>query len=228
MSGSPDEKEMRIAVTGRLRLAYPAARIIEELPVKAEGDDRRADLAVIGPDYLITVELKSKRDTLDRLVDQVRMFARYSHRVIVVADDKWWRVEPIKSRHAIWHEASALPAADPVSHLCHQWRFPEPDPQDPNAAGPWRCVPVKGHEKVNAPGLRHLLWRDELAAEAHRHGLGAAPRSTRGDLIAAMSWHMRGREITEAVCRQLRSRPFAAGDAPVRDEAAPLDAAGAP
>lgn len=99
------------------------------------------------------------------------------------------------------------------------WAYPEPT-DFPQRSHCWEKTDRwRSHRQAQprAHDFLHLLWRDELAAEAMRHGIGANARSTVGYLIGEMCWLMSGREIAQAVCRQLRARTFVEADAPVTE-----------
>lgn len=64
------EQEIRIAAAELAQQYWPSARIVHELNV--ETGSSRADMAVIGSEELILIELKSERDKLERLDAQLR------------------------------------------------------------------------------------------------------------------------------------------------------------
>lgn len=71
---SAAEERIRVKAEAMLRSAFPDARLVHELVLKQGGC--RIDLAAITPDRLICVEVKSERDVLDRLPDQVEAMRR--------------------------------------------------------------------------------------------------------------------------------------------------------
>ncbi|WP_331373792.1 NERD domain-containing protein [Sinorhizobium chiapasense] len=218
MTRSSDEQEIRDAVVARLRELMPAARIVHELNVAGQGTNR-IDVAAIDTAAIVGAEIKSRKDVLKRLDEQWPAFNRCCHYVVVVAHEKHfaeyrdphWRddVEPyIDLNHPLFF--GKWGARD------HVWRFPKPD-QPPRYG---RCVwHFDRHRDVRtqpqASAMLEMLWAEELRTECWVHRISATQRSTRPDMIRDMVWHMTGREIVHAVCRQLRARSFAEADPPI-------------
>lgn len=199
MAGSAAEREIRDAVAARLRRELPSARIIHELPVGGS----RADLAAVEPSRVLLFEIKSEKDVLDRLSTQMRDYCRAAHATVLVAHRKWFDQTPYANGHArlVWpHE---------IDWRCAIWAYPEPD--DAFLTHHWR-LPLTGLVQPHASSLLFLLWRDELMEEAVRHRIAFGRRERVSDLVHLMAWHMTGREIAEAVCRQLRWRHFPEAD----------------
>ncbi|MEL7525051.1 MAG: hypothetical protein AAFN16_04745 [Pseudomonadota bacterium] len=67
---SGDVQELRAAVADRLRELRPSARILHEINVA--GGTVRLDVTAASPEEIITAEIKSKRDKLDRLPEQLK------------------------------------------------------------------------------------------------------------------------------------------------------------
>ena len=84
---SSEELEMRALIVPELRKRYPSARIIHELPLRYSTN--RIDLAAVTEDEIVTVEIKSSRDVVDRLERQLREFAPISSRLICALAPKW-------------------------------------------------------------------------------------------------------------------------------------------
>lgn len=209
--GSPAEREMRDEVANHLRRELPGYRIVHELVM---GYTARADLVAIGRDRIIAVELKSSRDTLKRAEKQVVAFRALSHATVLVLDQKFFDRRPYRNGEArcaapsvagrpeIWHYPRPAPDADYYGGAgMYQWIVPRPP------AGPQR--------QPCAFDFLGLLWRSELVAEAERHGIAAPRNLNMSKITAAMVWQMTGREIAEAVCRQLRARRFPEADPPL-------------
>lgn len=215
---SAAEREIRDAVVVRLRELAPGARIVHELNVAGQGTNR-VDVAAITANTIIGIEIKSEKDVLKRLTDQLKAFRKCCHFVAVAAHTKHFK----EYRDDFWR-------ADVPSelHLDHPefygknrwedgvWRYPRPEKLkydrpswhfDINATS-WK-FPLRSSD------LLQMLWAEELRVEAGRHRLPSGSRETRGKLIQSMSLMMTGREVTEAVCRQLRARTFAEADAPI-------------
>jgi hypothetical protein len=73
---------------------------------------------------------------------------------------------------------------------------------------------------LRSSDLLQMLWAEELRIESSLHRLACGSRETRGTMIRNMSLMMTGQEVSRAVCRQLRARPFAEADAPIVEEMA--------
>jgi hypothetical protein len=168
----------------------------------------RADLAAIEPERLILFEVKSEKDTLDRLPRQVETFSRLAHAAVVVAHEKWFDRIPYNNgtpRLVFPHDA----------RRAHVWCWPEVD----TAAYPMAFVyrwqaPRTSLRQPRAYDFLQLMWRDEMATEAARHRISAGPRASMVAMAEQMAYLMTGREIAQAVCRQLRQRPFPEADPP--------------
>lgn len=200
MSGSAEERAMRDAIIPRLRLLCPGARIIHELVA----GDCRADLAAVETDRVTLVEIKSRKDTLERLKRQMEAFKMHGHRVVLLIDQKWI------SRGDSLREAAGRASI---------WRYPEPTNLGLYTPGEWRMF-FDAQPQPRASCLLQLLWRSELIEECERRGIASGRRDTMNDMIRDMVWLMTGREIAEAVCRQLRKRRFPEADAPILDQIA--------
>ncbi|MDE1914683.1 MAG: hypothetical protein KGJ57_04375 [Sphingomonadales bacterium] len=212
MSGSPAEREIRDYAAGRLREMMPEARIIHELVVGG----CRADLAAVQPERITLVEIKSERDTLKRLAEQVRQFGRAAHQVIVIAHERWFDTTPYNNGHPRCAPIEAL-AQGAESHEI--WAYPELASRP--LYGAWRTQPWRASQpEPHAWRLLELLWKEELLAECRRHNIAAGSRSTCPAMMRDMAWLMTGREIARTVCRQLRARPFPEADAPIFEERA--------
>jgi hypothetical protein len=207
MSGSPAEREIRDYAADRLRQMIPGARIIHELVVGG----CRADLAAVTEERVTLVEIKSERDTLKRLPEQVRQFSRAAHEVIVIAHARWWDTTPYHNGAPRFVPGKDL--ADGLKEAC-VWGYPEVADRYPYGAWSmqrfWSAQP-----EPHAARLLELCWKAELLAECSRHRIAASSRTNMMTLIRDMAWHMTGAEITRAVCRQLRMREFPEADAPI-------------
>lgn len=201
--GSSAEHEIRDALVAFLHSHTPDARVVHELVVGG----CRADVGAVFRGRLILFEIKSERDVLKRLDEQVRQFSAAAHDTVIVAHEKFFDTAPYHdgNRRIAWphplqsyygRTPSVWAYPDPEwSPYGHRWAMPRPSLRQPQA-----CT------------FLDLLWRDELAAECSRHRIAVTSRTPRWPMIEQMAWLMTGRQIAEAVCRQLRQRPFPAAD----------------
>lgn len=227
---SSAEWEIREAVVARMRELLPSARIVHELNVASTGSNR-IDVAAVSAEHIIAVEIKSAKDKLARLDEQWQAFNACCHLVLVAAHDKHfvdWRSE---------HWRDDVPSERHLNHplfLGDRWRrahyvWPYPRPNRP-IAGPWTPVAetwtiprqfLLGRPKQpRAYNLLDMLWAAELRDECNQHRIANSSRSTREHMIEDLCWHLTGREIAAAVCRQLRGRVMAEADAPIFEVAA--------
>lgn len=201
---------MRDYAATRLRMMMPEARIIHELVVGG----CRADLAAIQPERVTLVEIKSRKDTLKRLEEQVRQFTRAAHEVVVIADEKWFDTTPYNSGVPRFVPSEALQQTGANITI---WAYPE-DETRPNYSG-WSIPRWWGSfAEPHAARLLEICWKDELLAECQRHRIPAGSRTNMPTIIRDMALLMTGREIARAVCRQLRMRSFPEADAPIFEE----------
>ena len=202
---SAAELEIRDAVVARFRKLWPTARIIHELNI--DGGTTRADVAAVTVDRLILCEIKSERDTLDRLEAQCRSFYPTCHHLVVAAHEKWFaEPAPVRRKNGdIHYPPSAIAGMGAGATM---WRYP--------GQGEW----LIGRAVTPWPDrMLGLLWVDELKAECARHQAGLAGRSASRDLRGALMAQLLGPEIEAAVCRRLRSRPFTEADPQIREGA---------
>lgn len=207
MAGSASERAIRDAVATFLRRELPQARIIHELVCGGS----RADLAAVERERVLLFEVKSEKDVLARLPTQLRDFTGCAHGTVLIAHEKWFDKTPYNNGNLrlAWPHRSEW--------RCDVWVYPETTP-DPYRSYQWR-LPRPSLAQPHAAALLGLLWKDELLAEAARHRIAITARSRVPDIVELMAWHMTGREIAQAVCRQLRTRPFPEADAPISEQA---------
>jgi len=208
MAGSAAEREVRGYAVPRIREMLPGARIIHELVVAG----CRADLAAVETERITLFEIKSSRDKLDRLPEQVRQFTRAAHDVVVIADERWFDQTPYATGHARFVPRDDLWIS---GHSYDIWAFPEV----PGRAmhGTWSLTnwrKYRWRRMPHAERMLELIWREEMIVEAHRHGINAGSRSTRASLMDDLAWKLTGEQVVRAVCRQLRQRRFPEADPP--------------
>ncbi|HEY0920616.1 hypothetical protein [Devosia sp.] len=236
-SRSSAEVEIRDAVVARLRELRPDARIVHELNVD-EGMNR-VDVAAIGRDRIVFVEIKSERDKPHRLARQLHAFGPCCHALILAAHEKWFASPGTERKVRRVHKVR-VPQQDPdtgmmtlVPGTIEDWyNVHLPSPMQLLLAefphwgiAEWQYPPPDGHRRWElqrydwhrpwADKLLHLLWRNELVAVCDRLRVACSPRAARSDLIAAIVQVARCLEIEAEVCHALRGREFAEADAPI-------------
>nr|WP_250807908.1 hypothetical protein [Neorhizobium tomejilense] len=214
---SASEKAIRDAVIARCREHWPEARIIHELAIGG----CRADIAVVTEQHVFSFEIKSERDTLERLERQFKFFDASTHGCIVVTHECWFE------KFAYANGISGLRPSPELKEYDIRatalWVFPEP------AEGSWQTNVYRWRKpgrdfnfdqfrQPRAANLLGILLKEELVNEARRHRVPIKTKWSVTPIINAMAYHMTGREVAEAVCRQLRMRRFAEADEPIYPE----------
>lgn len=222
MTRSFDEQEIRNAVVSRLRQLMPGARIVHELNVAGQGTNR-IDVAAIGTEHIVAVEIKSRKDVLKRLEEQWKAFNEVCHFVIVAAHEKHFadfREKYWSDDHPPERRLNHPLFFDKWAHVFHVWQYPMPPEEARSRYRPdgtsWTFERLHHLDKIpRATSMLEMLWAAELQAECRRHLISCSQRSTRGVMVRDLAWNLTGKEITHAVCRQLRQRAFAEADAPI-------------
>ncbi|MCX5516259.1 hypothetical protein [Kaistia algarum] len=208
--GSSAEHEIRDALVGFLHRHAPSARVVHELVVGG----CRADVGAVFRDRLILFEIKSERDVLKRLDEQVRQFSAAAHDTVIVAHEKFFDTATYQNgnRRIAWPH----PLQSHCGRTPYVWAYP--DPQWSPYGHRW-ALPRPSLRQPQACTFLDLLWRDELVTECFRSRISVTSRTPRWPMIEQMAWLMTGREIAEAVCRQLRQRSFPAADPAILEKA---------
>lgn len=173
MNRSDEELAMRRAIATWGRPRWPDARLVHELVVGAS----RIDMAFVGPEYLVGIEIKSSRDTLDRLHDQHRVFSAMLPLTIYALAPIW------RDQAEVWPQIFVEGGA--IYNDGIHW--------------------YKVDRSVTAQML-HLLWAAELRNVAARTLISHGSRSPRQTMIGDLARALTGDEIVREVCRELRAR----------------------
>lgn len=210
MSGSVAEERIRAKAEAMLRSLFPDARIIHELVLRQGGV--RIDLAAVRPAYIAVVEIKSERDVLTRLPDQVAaamevadlfgvcVAEKHANKIGKSYDDDakvklpWGAQLLIEAEHGF--------DLKPYDAFHHEggWR---------HRVEPRLCNPAARLE---------MLWAEELKLISQR------PKLSRQPAKRHICETMTGKQIREAVCAILRARPFPRADPAIPYEAPALAA----
>ena len=203
---SEAEAEIRGPVVERLRQIIPGCRIIHEVNAASFGN--RIDVMAVGTESIATVEIKSAKDKLKRMPDQVAAMRSVSNLVYVAIHERFldvnekfgWVSPPKEARGAVtW----VWPIADRGSNDdCNAFWLPRHRWEKPMTALP--------------PGAIGLLWRKELqdiAASIGAKGVSSMNMDVAQDYIL---WRMTGQELARAICGKLRERACVEADDPIR------------
>jgi hypothetical protein len=161
--------DIRAALWARLDAQHasdPGARLLDELGV-CEGRCR-IDLAVVG-ECLHGFEIKSDRDTLERLDAQQRLYSKVFDRITIVAHGahmsrvldrvpEWWGVTQAIGIGPVFAKRGSGCAAQAIVSFIDR-RPPRPNPAP------------------DALAIVQLLWRDEVIALLERRGMDHGVRS---------------------------------------------------
>lgn len=232
MSGSVAEERIRAKVEAALRREFPDARIVHELNMSQGGI--RLDLAAVRPDGITLVEIKSERDVLKRLRDQITAARRVTGDVRVYAAEKHRAGLVNAHRHHL---------ADADGKTIYDWvegkggrRSGHTRPNPAYIADLFKCrVLIEKEEgfvwceemhpswwhrwmfeySADPRQLVELLWAEELRTLLAGAGLSASSRAARDETKRIAVEHMTGQQIRRGVCAALRARTFARADAAI-------------
>lgn len=199
---STAEADIRAPVVERLREIIPGCRIIHEINAASFGN--RIDVLAVGEDRIAAVEIKSAKDKLDRLPEQIKAMRSVSNMVFSALHERFLDVHG--ASHYPPHEANgaivwAWPVCNRLGHvqLSQEWI----------AKDPWRkssqCLP---------PDAIGMLWRNELQDVCAEWRIKGARSLTMGQAVDHIRWRMTGEEITRLICSVLRKRVCVEADAP--------------
>ena len=163
-----------------LRDLFPDARIIHEFELGGV----RLDLAAVTPDRLILAEIKSERDTLDRLERQAKFAAAFGGPVLICYAPRWR--EEIRKRDL--------------------YRFQRLEETEDGFTGLLPAWLEARNDRYDSRLLIGLLLKPELLALAAP--FGGKARHTVPELHRLAHEHLTGREIRRGVMAALRARRF--------------------
>lgn len=191
---SEAEAEIRGAVVEHLRLIRPNARIMHEVNAGSYGN--RIDVLAVDVCEIITVEIKSAKDKLARLPEQVKAMRGVSNIVVAALHEKFLQTHrngafhpPEEANGAITWAFPRIARAGHV-HCGEEWR-------DFEYHRPPSCLP---------PGALMMLWAAELQGICARLGVPKARSLAMPKAADAIRWRLTGEEIAREVCAALRAR----------------------
>lgn len=200
---SQDEADIRLLVVERLREMVPGCRIIHE--INAESFGNRIDVLAVGEDWMVAVEIKSKKDKLDRLPAQIEAMRKVTPSVYSAIHEKFlkqgarYQQAPDEARYSI---AWAYPKADRGKYY--------------RCLGEWH----EGHDWPNRPNCLPsaalgMLWARELQEECAAIGAKGVSRMNMAKATDYLRWNLTGEQLTRMICRVLRARVCVEADAPI-------------
>jgi len=181
---------MRRAVAAWGHRRWPGYRCIHEVPLS----ERRIDMAFVGVKDIIGVEIKSSRDRLDRLEDQVEEYRRWLPEVWVAVATKWRDHDALGLRRLNLIVLDDAPRRVPaiIEHRRGRRAY---------------------RDELVCSRMLGLLWQEEAARIAQRTAIipGTSPtRDPRHKILPLLARLLTGNEIMREVCAELRHRPAAA------------------
>ncbi|MGY3581377.1 hypothetical protein ACVIGB_000554 [Bradyrhizobium sp. USDA 4341] len=201
---SAEELDMRDLIVPALRKRWPGARIIHELPLRYSTN--RIDLAAVTETEIISVEIKSSRDVIDRLETQLRAFQPISARTIAALAPRWNEQLPMIEKKAKYG-TSYLPQYTETQEIIRKVGGIETWTVD---VGVGRIdVTEAGPYRANKPWLAQMLeilHVSELVEIADRHRVAKGQRPVHFNLVTDLVDLLQGREVVKAVCAALRAR----------------------
>lgn len=201
---SSEELEMRRLIVPELRKRWPSARIIHELPLRYSTN--RIDLAAVTETEIVSVEIKSSRDVMDRLESQLRAFQPISSRIIAAVAPRWNEKLPMLEKPfqgGTSYQMQYTETQDIIRKVggVEVWTV--------DAGAGSIELTDGGPYRANKPWLAQMLDMlhvSELTEIAHRHQIAVAKRPVHLTLVTDLVDMLQGREVVKAVCRALRSR----------------------
>jgi hypothetical protein len=201
---STEELDMRALIVPALRKRWPGARIIHELPLRYSTN--RVDLAAVTETEIVSVEIKSSRDVMDRLESQLRAFQPICSRTIAALAPRWNERLPMIERK-FEGGTSYIPQYTETQEIIRKVGGIETWTVD--AAAGLIDVTCSGPYRANRPWLAQLLDMlhvTELVDIADRHRVAKAKRPVHFNLVSDLTDLLQGREVVKAVCAALRAR----------------------
>lgn len=195
---------MRALIVPELRKSYPTARIIHELPVRYSTN--RIDLAAVTESEIVSVEIKSSKDVIDRLEAQLRAFLPISSRIIAALAPRWNEKLPMIETKGDTFSAHRQQFTDTQEIIrrvggVEVWTVDAANNAIEVTDGAWRRA-----RKPWLAQMLDMLHVAELVAIADRHRVAVPKRPNHLTLVSELVDMLQGREVVAAVCRALRER----------------------
>lgn len=206
---STEEGQMRDVMVAKLRELRPSARIIHELPLRYS--QRSIDLAAVTGNEIITCEIKSSRDVIDRLAAQLAAFGPVSTRLLVALAPRWNEKLPdIERAGKLPGSTMIVPQYTEAQQVCRAAREQHPHIQIVTCCAetgsiemdPWYYHGANRRPSTHA--MLEMLHVRELVHLAMVHGF--ASRERHDDLVQACWSALTGEQILRGFCAALRSR----------------------
>jgi hypothetical protein len=218
---SSAEAEIRDAVVARLRVLRPDARIMHEINSCLGGN--RIDVLAVSPADIVAVEIKSKKDKLDRLPAQIKAMQGVAHVAVSALHEKFCP-ENLGSLHYCDYERSGefyrrdRPKEAGYSKV---WAYAGVKAKTYRSYRTslfrWDLPDVAVQKPLPADAI-HILWSDELRWLCSKLRIDAPKRSNNQRLKNSIRWLATGGEVTRGICAALRRRECVEADSAISDE----------
>lgn len=204
---SEAEGEIRTEVVKRLRQLIPGCRIIHEINVESFGN--RIDVLAVGERELMAVEIKSKKDKLDRLPNQVRAMNSVSNHVFIALHEKFLEGRP---------DGIFFPPKAGLGRAI-SWIYPiKYRPGHVEVGEEWRAASWRPKKRLCLPhDALTMLWRGELQNACRAAKIKGAGSMNMHDAADALRWRFTGEQITRLICATLRARECVEADEPIME-----------
>ncbi|WP_421565233.1 NERD domain-containing protein [Ochrobactrum sp. EDr1-4] len=219
---SEAEGEVRQAVVEYIRKQRPNARIIHEINTSLGGT--RIDVLAVDRAEIIAFEIKSAKDKLDRLRDQMDGMKGVAQHAIAVLHEKFLSQEYVTNRWAAHFESEGtyyqMDLPGEYRHMHRTWIYPQrnramhEDGHDSHARWPDLASSL---QKPLPDSALWMLHHAELLALCRNLNIQSGKRPTCEGMITALRWNASGRDITRGLCAALRARHCIEADAPILD-----------
>lgn len=208
------DMDLRLAVTAALLAAGTQRDAIRhELTLDSSSSDGRADMVIATDRALIGIEIKSGRDTLDRLESQRERYAARFDRLVLVAD----------VRHAPSDYAAGQAMEFGVTRLFAEGRLIGREDDRARWLSTWGDAPWEpvreprrhgAGDRQSPHAMLSLLWADEVASlAASLVAAGFAPacsgaNGARYRYIPHFAEHVSIAQLRPRIAQTIRARPL--------------------
>jgi len=217
---SSDEAKIRDAVVANLRRLRPGARILHEI----QFGNNRIDVLAVDRSEIFAVEIKSKKDKLDRLETQIQAMLGCAHAAIAAIHEKFL-VEQTTNAMASHYERDGVHyrgrRPDQARRATRVWLYPKRQRAAEqgcyDVSSRWRA-PDLALQVALPSGALDILWADELRELCFSLRVSADSRTPRRVMMRDLRWFASGSEITKGICQALRRRKSLEADPPIEGQ----------
>lgn len=189
---SEAEAEIRNEVVSRLRTLLPSCRIIHEINASSFGN--RIDVLAVTEDRIAAVEIKSVKDTLKRLTDQIGAMRGVAHHTISALHEKFLIKDGEASpdwRNTAHIEDRTIYNRPNESGGSVLWTYPMKERIGFISSLEWNLKDWHEKSSLNLPPYAlHMLWAAELKSICERNDIKKS--GTMEVLRDRINWELSG------------------------------------